>query len=357
MIHDLHITNYRAFEQIRVDPLKRVNLIVGANNAGKTSLLEAIYLLATQDKPNSLTLILQERGEFLSDVQEPRRGRSNPNQTPLNQIEGYLIAQLFHDRTSGAHLPIKIQSTLPPTTLSLFLGNGEDKRGHNHNLTFEVVTGVAGSKVEKWEVENSLLRSFSQFKRGLSLTDNVQFITTNHLDYAEIATVWDKIVLTPSEEDVVDVLRLIEPAIERISFTGGRTSHSGVLVRLRGEETPVPLDSMGDGVRRILAISIALVSIGHGTLLIDEIDTGLYYTALKDMWRVVLETAVKQDAQVFATTHSWDCVKAFQQALSQSAHRDQGSLIRLDRGGNQIKVTTYTAAELDIAIAQGIEVR
>jgi AAA15 family ATPase/GTPase len=156
---------------------------------------------------------------------------------------------------------------------------------------------------------------------------------------------------------VVEALRLIEPHIERISFTGGRTSHSGILARLRGEETPAPLDSMGDGVRRLLAMIIDLVGIGQGTLLIDEIDTGLYYATLKEMWRVVIETSVKQDAQVFATTHSWDCVQAFQQALRASTHRNEGSLIRLDRANEQVTVTTYTADELDIAIPQGIEVR
>lgn len=357
MIQNLHITNYRAFEQIDIDPLKRVNLIVGANNAGKTSLLEAIYLLVSQDKQNSLAVILQERGEFLSDARDLRRGRSNPNQTSLNQIEGYLVAHLFYGRTPGLHAPIKLRSSLPPTRLSLSIGNGQDKKGDNHYLTLESETGATEPTSEKMALENSVLRSFPRWKRDFPQPSDIQFMTTNHVDYAEMASSWDRIVLTPSEESVVEALRLIEPGIERISFTGGRTSHSGILVRLLGEETPIPLDSMGDGVRRILAIIIALVGVGPGTLLIDEIDTGLYYAALKDMWRVVIETAVKQDAQVFATTHSWDCVKAFQQALSQSPHHQEGSLIRLDREGKQIQVTTYNADELAIAIPQGIEVR
>lgn len=357
MIHDLHITNYRTFNEIVVDPLKRVNLIVGANNAGKTSLLEAVYLLASQDKQNSLAAILHERGEFFSSIGDPRRGRSNPNQTSWNQIEGYLVTQLFHGRTPIHHAPINIHSNLPPTTLSLSVGNGEDKKGHNHYLMFESATGVGGAKVEKLELENSVLSSRRWFKYEFLQPSNVRFLTTNHIDFVEMANLWDRIVLTPAEERVIEALRLIDPAIERISFTGGRTSHSGILVRLRGEETPVPLDSMGDGVRRVLAMVVALVSIGDGTLLIDEIDTGLYYATLKDMWGVILETAMKQGAQVFATTHSWDCVSAFQQALRPMPLHEEGLLIRLDQEDNQVKVTTYHADELDIAIPQRIEVR
>jgi predicted ATPase len=357
MIHNLHITNYRAFERLSVEPLQRVNLIVGTNNAGKTSLLEAVYLLASQHKQNSLATILQERGEFLSDVQDSWLGRVNPTQIRWNQIDGYLVAQLFHGRASGVHTPITIQSKAPPTMLALSIGNGQDPQADSDYLIVEIETNATKSTAEKIKLDSNILPPFARWKRDLQQPGGVRFMTTNFMDYAEMANLWDRIVLTPSEESVVDALRLIEPCIERISFTGGRTSYSGILVRLQGEETPIPLDSMGDGVRRILAITVALVSIGQGTMLIDEIDTGLYYAVLKDMWRVVIETAMKQDAQVFATTHSWDCVKAFQQALSLSSNHSQGSLIRLDRDGEQIKVTTYTADELDIAISQGIEVR
>jgi AAA15 family ATPase/GTPase len=106
-----------------------------------------------------------------------------------------------------------------------------------------------------------------------------------------------------------------------------------------------------------LAIVASLVSVGKGTLLVDEIDTGLYYAVLKDMWKLILETAQKQNAQVFATTHSWDCVKAFQQALDEFQNPEFGRLIRLERIDNQIKTVPYLADELGIAVEQGIEVR
>jgi AAA15 family ATPase/GTPase len=67
MLQDLQMRNYRVFKELTIDRLSNVNLIVGANNAGKTSLLEAIYLLTSHDKQLSLTSILQERGEFLTE--------------------------------------------------------------------------------------------------------------------------------------------------------------------------------------------------------------------------------------------------------------------------------------------------
>jgi AAA15 family ATPase/GTPase len=162
--------------------------------------------------------------------------------------------------------------------------------------------------------------------------------------------------LTPSEDKVIEALQLLEPRVERIAFTGRQTSNSGIKIKLKDQQHPLPLGSMGDGMRRILGIATSLVSVEDGTLLIDEIDTGLYYSTLTDMWKLVLETAQRLNAQVFATTHSWDCVRSFQEALDVNAE-GTGQLIRLERKGQDIVPTVYTKEELDIAIEQGIEVR
>jgi hypothetical protein len=63
MLRDLTIKNYRCFKDFSIDDLARVNLIVGKNNSGKTSFLEAVYLLVNQGNPHALIEILESRGE------------------------------------------------------------------------------------------------------------------------------------------------------------------------------------------------------------------------------------------------------------------------------------------------------
>lgn len=156
---------------------------------------------------------------------------------------------------------------------------------------------------------------------------------------------------------MVEALRILEPEVERISFQSRLASNNGIIVKMRNQSKPVPLGSMGDGMRRILTIAMSLVGVNSGILLVDEIDTGLYYETLVDMWRLVIGTAIKQDAQVFATTHSWDCVSAFSKALQLSSDKNAGILLRLDNVGDRIKSTTYTADKLKIAVTETIEVR
>ncbi len=367
MIRDLEIKNYRLFQQFKISSLARVTLIVGDNNAGKSTLLEAIHLLTSDDARLSLISILGERGEVASGFLDPKLNQG--------QASGYQISQIFND-----HL-IKLGQSASITTssnnkkmLRLALRESTKSRASkqaslfdNDNTTiigsyadlliFERDNiGLSNSRDRIGITEDGILLNI-RFKHASYLKDKSRFITPNYLGYDELATLWDNITLTPKEDKVVEALQILEPLVERISFMSSQTSNSGILLRLKGQSEPIPLGSMGDGMRRIMAIAAALVSVEQGTLLVDEIDTGLYHDALIDMWKLVLETSEKQNAQLFATTHSWDCVKAFQQALTALKKPDIGKLIRLEKSNGQVKAIPYSTNELNIAVEQGIEVR
>ena len=91
--------------------------------------------------------------------------------------------------------------------------------------------------------------------------------------------------------------------------------------------------------------------------MVDEIDTGLHYKALTQMWRLVIETAKRLNVQVFATTHSWDCLAAFHKALRETEETNLGSVFRLERKNGQIDYVAYTGEELAVAVEHDIEVR
>jgi len=102
---------------------------------------------------------------------------------------------------------------------------------------------------------------------------------------------------------------------------------------------------------------MAAVTVEKGFLLVDEIETGLHYEAQTDMWRLILEVAQQLNIQVFATTHSWDCISAFEEALDQLEDRSVGKLFRLSKRDETIRPVAYTADELAIAVPHSIEVR
>ena len=83
-----------------------------------------------------------------------------------------------------------------------------------------------------------------------------------------------------------------------------------MVVKLRETNGQVPIGSLGDGMWRMLGLALSISSAGGGVLLVDEIDTGLHYSTMEGMWRMIGAQAAALSVQVFATTHSRDCYES-----------------------------------------------
>lgn len=181
-------------------------------------------------------------------------------------------------------------------------------------------------------------------------------------DNDHMARLWDLIALTEGEEFLVDALKLIlGEDVERISVVGneGRPrfrANRRVIVKLGGHSRPVPLKSLGDGATRLFCVALALANCRNGLLVIDEAENGLHYTIHADFWRMVLRAALEGNAQVVATTHSWDCIKGFARAAVESQDVE-GVLVRLEQDDATYRAVMYDEDELGIAADQHVELR
>jgi len=111
---------------------------------------------------------------------------------------------------------------------------------------------------------------------------------------------------------------------------------------------------MGDGVWRMLAMALALVRCRGGVLLIDEIDTGLHFTTLASMWEMILEASERFGVQVYATSHSQDCLLSLASVSHRRGPREV-SVQRIEAGKSFS--TPFTERELWMAAQRGIEMR
>ena len=366
MIESLAVENYRSFESYRIDRLATVNLLVGRNNCGKTSLLEAVEFLALDGAVEMLVRTAIRRNEMVGAEDSDYRGRDYlPDITHFFRnhilgceseftIEGIGTGQfrvlincdgnqrkLFNDReipSSGWMLEVyrKGEDT-PVSTLPIFPDGT-----------------LAGREVRTWIRRRSLTT-------GRRSGPSVEFITTASLDSAALGDLWNQIIRAKQEPFVVDALKLIEGKIDSVQFltdTGGGTA--GILVGTTESDSEadrrIPLGSFGEGMKRLLALAMALARTTNGILLIDEIDTGLHYSVLPDMWKLVIETAIRNNVQVFATTHSLDCLRGLD-AVCQDRPDFAGEVLvhKLDR--NLDFAVTLDAADFQMAIEQELEVR
>jgi predicted ATPase len=339
LLDSLRIENYRTFRHLEIERLGRATLVVGRNNSGKTSVLEAVRLFASRGDEEVILSILESHDEITTGSE------------PAPQAKLLAVKQLFHGRDAGWNQATEIRigpSAGQDHTLTLRIGPIKEAQ---RRLT--LISNFGGRRQvvafrEDWRERNGL-RSKHDIVEHAS-------VTPNGLTAESMAKLWDLIALTDLEEDVTEALRIISPEIQRISFIGEETLNRIPVAKLGGLTRPVPLRSLGDGVNRMLGIALSLVSARGGVLLIDEIENGIHFTAQKHLWKLVLESAHRLSLQVFATTHSWDCIQAFQRAAANEA-REDASLVRLDLRKGSIVPTTISEHDLSIVTREQIEVR
>lgn len=370
MISSIHIKGYRGFRDFRMENLCRVNLLVGANNAGKTSALEALYLLASQANRRAFVQVLLRRGEV-------KYGRNSDYTRRHTEVDA---SHLFHGHECHPNTGFEIlaQNQTPKKSLSVkvsefnrdqsFVVNphGDDRfdpqfvlniEGYPKPQTTHIPIDISGGFL----ADSRDMRSYETTETCAS---RVTFFTKNSLGPAELIRAWDSIVLTEHEEYVHESLRILDPDIVRIapqssvSSWRGESNKSGFLVRHNAFKNPIPIGSMGDGIWQLLSLAVAMSQCRNGMLLVDDINTVMHYKILPHMWKMILDASRHLNVQVFASTYCSDCVSALAQHGHSSPLADTPDGFALQRIESDRGVaTSYRPIEMRIALDRLLEMR
>ena len=378
MLPSLGIRNYRNLKSLDIERLARVNLIAGKNNTGKTSLLEAVSLYAAGGDISRINQILFDRDEVVIQDHNQRSltGRLvHPDsylslfcdrQTVLDSgYQGIAIKELNSDSSeqkAGAENRVLIRmvrfarerSEDGKTVRTILFGEGDlHKYVDDINLGLEIEVNGETKLHALDRIRNSLYRS----DRDLD-SFSFQFVKTRDTDSDFNGALWDKIALTEYEDYVAEALRIVDSSVDRVAFISNGVTHKRKpVVKLEGQKIVLPLQSMGDGMNRILTIILALVNAQDGYLLIDEFENGLHHTVQEDLWKMIFKLAKELNVQVFATTHSDDCIHAFANILNCDENQSEGQYFRLEKFGDIVKPIFYSPSALEVAADQNIETR
>lgn len=367
MIESLEIKNFKNLDGVNIPKLSQINLISGKNNVGKSTLLEAIAIYFDNSK---VFEILQERGEISLIA-----GYENELELIEQNIDSF--SSLFTNRVYEDNaIEIKDKDNILSIKFARYYetrikDNGGDtifKREFlNSNTDIipdnEIETAIIFSRQGENELIFPLNREVRRFLLRPNLSKNsyrVIKINTNSIEEELIAKLYDKIAFSEKENYLIEALKIIESKIERLAFVEQRRFREmrRPIVKLEGSNKRFPLKSMGDGVNHILSIILNLVNCENGCLLIDEIDNGLHYSVQEDLWRVVFDLAKKLNIQVFATTHSNDCINSFTEVLKEENNASIGGFYRIQkRKSGKIELVEYNAKELNSVSEHNIEIR
>ncbi len=364
LIQWLEVRNFRGLEHVRLEGLGRVNLIVGKNGVGKTTLLEAIRFYATSGDPRTVWEMLVSRDEVVDAPLDESK--------PPDPIESPLLS-FFQGRPD-----------LAKTTSEIFFGSNFDElrasiqwKAEDHILRAarekfvygETLTRdpeedrypafvLEGRVSREYRLNRDVRRPVRWSEVAANQVGSCNFVSSDGVPSEEWPEMWDEIALTDAEDDLIKALRFLTPGLERLTFVGSRKGVRRIPVaKVTGVHHTVPFRSLGDGVYRSLGLLVTLVSMRvGGILLIDEIENGIHYSAQEGLWRILIDTAIRFNVQIFATTHSSDCIRAFQRATA-AVPGPTGVLTRLEQRKGKIVATQFDEDELRIAGTESIEVR
>lgn len=393
MLNSLEIKNFRALEDFKVAKLGRVNLIVGKNNSGKSTVLEALRIYAGNAQRELLVEIAKSHDETyqLAEVkfgdlntampfEDLFTGRRLPDdETEIvigesgNSLQALHIAYRINFDTDevelvGGEIP-NVLHDFPDgdATKSQYIDLIRD-RGSDFVTKREKLILIKNKKTISIFLSDEFSTSRNYLlHEGLDITP-CSFTPTQLVSIDELAKEWDNIVGTEYEEIVKQALRIILPKFQNIYFVqnnkaallaGG--SQRTAKVKLPDLPRPVPLKSLGDGMIRILQLALKLVSAQGGFLLIDELENGLHYSIQETVWAWLFEVAERLDIQVFATTHSWDCIENFTK-VAIANETTEGIVFRMGKSAKnsnrgQIIATVFDKDSLYRMTQADIEIR
>ncbi len=355
MIRRVTLSEFRGFKKVSVGPFQRVSLVLGRNNTGKSTLLEALFLLSGPTNPE-----LPLRLSGLRGVEQFR--------VEAEELWGWL----FHQKKTDQD--IELTADLPGgknRNLIVRLVQAKSvrliSRSAKRRPSRSILTASSASEPSQLElrfrdetgnlyVTSAVVKDTGlEFQRDKPLRiPNSIFVTGRSGYTSENAERFSKLEEVGKQDDLLPALRHLEPRLKRLAVlvtSSGPVIHGDI-----GLGHMVPMHFMGEGIGRLMTILLAITESPKGMALIDEVEMGLHYTAMVETWRAINELARQYEVQVVATTHNFECLRAAHEVFS-GQEDPSFSVHRLDRQGDEVKSTHFTMDMIEIALRSGLEMR
>ncbi len=341
MYKSLTIKNFRGIEALTIENLSRVNLIVGRNSTGKTSVLEALLLLGRASNAFPATRLGALRGQSDADARGIWVGLFG-GQDPSRPIEITGHNDLRERR-------LRVTTSTGPAPEDGILRALEQEQIVGLELTFE--GGEASYSLSAGVGQDGAFRYPG--RRAEDGAPTTFLPAHGQPALASLAARLSHLVKAKREHEVVAAVRLVDPRITRLvvgTEAGGATVFADV-----GLPSLLPLALSGQGTVRLFSWAVELPEVRGGVLLIDEIDEGLHHAIMVDVLKALSAMAEAHDVQIFATTHNDELIRAALEASSEKP--EQLRIIRVGRKGDRSTAVVYDERSQPAILEANLEVR
>ena len=373
MYKSLRIRNFRGFRDLTLDNLARINLITGKNNSGKTTLLEALLLLQGVS-PKEVIANLRRVERQQVRVEHPDTEGIGPQSSAEEMREEIPLLFRQMDLDKAIEITGQTSESVKRSLRIAALKEWPEKEIEKMLARLSRLV-VVPEDFWVWPADRVFVFDYQEgeqnYKSLVIISKEHSVVLEGIPSLADVFCWGGRILfLTPKiigdygnlekageAEIVSQFLRLIEPRIERlVTIYDDRRNEPVLYGELRDTQYRVPLHTMGDGVVRLADLAVRLGNTRNGLLLIDEFENGLHWSILPTVWETLGELSCLLNVQVFATTHSYECVQTAYEVFSRKNFYDF-RLYRLEEVEGNIQAIAYDHETLGIALEARLEVR
>lgn len=357
----LAIRGFRGLKDIEFAKLGRINVIVGTNDVGKTSVLEALFLLAGFGGLPLPVLIQNLRGHAVTRFRDLRylfcdlatdlqlsastsqddRSLTIAHTAGTVDQESQLPMQTGTPDDGGAE--VTSYSSAPAFPEFLDFSATTEQRYSNSPTNYHGVLSVRNGKI-KMDAHQGLDPSMEAIVARIMVPGR-----------QPDAKIVSEVLVNKRQDVLIDCLRHINPRIARVTV-----SDSVVYVDI-GLDTMIPLTMCGSGLVRAAEIVSACTLGQVDILLIDELGSGLHHSSIRPVLEAIISICDRQDIQVFFTTHSLEVLQCVQQVLDSDSFdrfRDDTKTYRLARDkDDRVRAYRYDYDKLEHFLSKGLEIR
>ena len=315
-IKNIEIKDFKCFEDFKAEGFGRVNLIGGKNNVGKTAFMEACYIISSQTlNPNVLNTVIN----FIS----------------FEKLRGLILTDKMLDLINIFHKnnQLHIKSNLEEFTLKIKKNMIKERYLVNDiDINLDDTDQYKAIEIAKERMSNFIP----------SVIINNNLILTNYND-----------IQKQRKRDKLDkYLKEFYNDISEFAIIEDKPK-----VFLESKNIFSNIEELGHGLKRYIVIMCAILINKDGFLFIDEIENGIHYTNLDKLWEIILTISKEQNVQVFATTHSKECIESYAR-VAKRLKDEEITFIELGKNkDSEIKAMVYPYKWFIDEIEQNHEVR
>ena len=340
------VDNFRCFDHIEVDGLTNVNLFVGKNSAGKSTLLEGILYayyqiivfgnsrVEYQDKSMDDLRLFFHNIDIKNNVRFEASFYDGEKRTLEITANPYGMTEMFGDKKSGEIKDVRCDCKIV--------------RKHETPFSYTV----------KWSNDRFVIDD----RQGIYPIPNEirsrhpYYLSPNIIDRHEGFVNEYRAIVKRKEKDILlKELQLFDSRVKNVDEI------EDICFDVEGVNEYLPLNFMGGGFRRYFNVLLPMLSLNSECVFIDEIENGLHYSNLSKLWNALVQFSVRNNIQLFLTTHSLEAMESLKNVLEDEAmaeYRDKVKVFKVAKTEKKgYQTYGYGFDEFQAALNSLIEMR